>query len=50
MPATHNPNEPWYCPRCQREKATEAEWLEHIKNNHPDLLIQIQADEEPVRP
>lgn len=47
---THDPSEPWYCPRCQREAATEAIWLEHIRNNHPDLLQQIQDDEVPVRP
>lgn len=46
----HNPAEPWYCPRCQRAAPTEALWLEHIKNNHPDLMVQIEADEEPVRP
>lgn len=47
---THDPTQPWHCPRCDRPFVLESKWLEHIKNNHPDLMVQIEADEEPVRP
>jgi len=52
MPRLHRPEDPWFCPRCdKRFEATEADlWLTHIKDNHPDLALQIEADEEPVRP